>query len=683
MIAGALGASACGLDNPKGCDIAPTKGQVEPAKAPAWLRDARIAGIEVYAGQTACELKPVLDQLADEHVSVVEVDPELSAYLSEKEFKVQADLLDLIARGCHRRGMRAVAYYPTLEVLTADADKTDHTMGKDHPDWVQTSITGAPNMFVGGGGRVFWVRPGEESAWLCPNTGYRDYFNARIATLARTRIDGLWGDVPLYSDIVGEWPCVGPACSAKFKKETGLEIPNDMVWDDPVVRRWIMWRHQQIWEFEQNVVASAKRIRPTFEVIIETVTMDYNAGTLQGLDGAAADDGDVYRVWEVDAVSDATAMRHASADDWMSMTAMMRHARGVSHPRASWIFSYGLEEDDAEHVMALAITTGNNPYESKIPIMNTSVGHAYRKKMFGWLTDNIDIYRSTSANSTAILFSSASRDFLDRNAGVGLYTSLNPNDELWWSTNDFDSAKRLAYLGDYRGWHKTLVHAHIPYDVVTSPHATLETLNRYELLVAPSMVAMSKELLSALQAFVSKGGRLIVTGNDVATYDEAGKQSKASRLLTAFGLKDSPWTRHTYGAGEIFFSSWRLGKVYFNDDDPSVLARVEEALGDGGRQIQTNAPKAVVMDLRRTQEGAMQLLCANLDGLGEGGVGEYTPRDASFDVSLATRGDDLSVGVQSRPGEADRALAVTTTTKGTTFSLSLHTLAMVTLRAAS
>ncbi len=118
------------------------------------------------------------------------------------------------------------------------------------------------------------------------------------------------------------------------------------------------WRHRALWEFEQKVLQAAKAARQDFEVIIETVTMDYNAGTVQGLDGACADDGQVFRVWEVDAVSDNTAMREADADDWISMAVMMRHGRGCSAPRPSWIFSYGLKDDDAEQVMALAVIAG-------------------------------------------------------------------------------------------------------------------------------------------------------------------------------------------------------------------------------------------------------------------------------------------------------------------------------------
>ena len=67
--------------------------------------------------------------------------------------------------------MRCIAYYPTLESLTPDADNVASTMFKDHPDWVQLSMDGMPNTFVGGEGRVFWVDAGVESAWLCPTSG--------------------------------------------------------------------------------------------------------------------------------------------------------------------------------------------------------------------------------------------------------------------------------------------------------------------------------------------------------------------------------------------------------------------------------------------------------------------------------------------------------------------------------
>lgn len=685
--AAALGlAASCGLDS-AGQDplqvIRPDGPIKKPAPRPDWLRDARVAGFEAYVGQSALELKSILDRMADEHVSVVEIDPELSGYLSPEEFQKQLDLLHVISEGCHLRGMRAVAYYPTLEVLTKNADKTAHTMYKDHPDWIQVSIDDEPNVFVGGGGRVFWVEPGEESAWMCPTSGYVDYFNDRVAKLAGTSLDGVWGDVPLFSDIVGVWPCVNPTCNARFKDTTGFDPPTKVDWDDPVFRHWIDWRHDVIWEFEQDVYTAAKKVRQDFEVIIETVTMDYNAGTVQGLDGGSRDDGDVYRVWEVDAVSDATGMRNADKDDWVSMVAMMRHGRCSSYPRPSWIFSYGLEDDDAEHVMALAIVAGNNPYESKIPVMNTSTGSAYRKRMFGWLERNIAVYRAKPAAAAAVIFSSSSRDFLDRNAGVGLYTSLNPADKLWWSTRDLDSAKVLDYLGDYRGTIKTLMHAHVPHDIVTTPHVTPEVLAHYRLLVIPSAVALSVGHLDAIVGFVEAGGTVLLSGPDLGHYDAAGDLRDDPELLVRLAIdpKATGWVQSDRGKGRIYFNAKRTGREYFNTEDAAVLATYRQAAEHGGTQLELgNAPLPIFTDVRTDGQDAL-FLCANLDGLGEGGVGKYTPRDASFEVRLAVAKAPKEV-IVSVPdaGVEDKKAAFTYVDGRVRFALQVHSLALATIR---
>jgi len=677
----------CSLDPEGGdCSIDPDGPFKSPAPAPNWLAEARIGGIEAYVGQTACELKPILDALADQHVSVVEVDPELSSYLTEVEFEEQVQLLDLIAQGCHKRGMRAVAYYPTLEVLTSNADSVPHTMAKDHPEWLQVSITGKPNKFIGGGGRVFWVEPGQESAWMCPTSGYVDYFNKRVAALAKTALDGVWGDVPLFSDIVGEWPCLNDTCKAKFLKDTGLTPPKTVDWEDPTFRRWVGWRHRVMWEFEQNVVHAAKQVRQDFEVIIETVTMDYNAGTVQGLDGASGDDGQIYRVWEVDAVSDATGMHDADADDWISMAVMMRHGRGASAPRPSWIFSYGLEDDDAEHVMALVVATGNNPYESKIPVMNTSVGSAYRERMFGWIERNAEIYRSKSANAAAVIFSSASRDFLDRNAGVGLYTSLNPDDGLWWSDKQVDSAKELQYLGDYRGACKTLIHAHLPHDVVTTPHVTAELLKGYRLIVAPSLVAVSEQLVTALTGWVQAGGTLVLTGPDAGAYTEEGVERAQPRLLSELGLDPTAqrWTESVHGAGLVVYTPARAGRTYFGTEDAAIRDRLVNAAqaADARQVVTTNAPLPLVFDVRKTEAGDLQLLVANLDGLGEQGVGKYTPRDASFGVALDTGGKTPKKVTLSSPveGGVDQNLTFTEDSGRASFTMRVHALALATVK---
>ncbi|HVJ91638.1 MAG TPA: alpha-amylase family protein [Labilithrix sp.] len=636
-----------------------------------WLRGARVAGLTAFAEATACDFTAELDRMADERVSVVEVDSELSSYLDEPAFSEQLRVLDLVARESHARGMRCIAYWPILEVLTANAETTTHTMSKDHPDWVQIGIDGNPNVFVGGEGRAFWIDPGEESAWLCPTSGYVEWFLARLERLARTAVDGLWGDVPLLNDIVGEWPCVNASCKARFKASTGHDAPSSVNWNDPVFVRWVTWRHQLLFELEQRIVQTAKRVRSDFEVVIETVTMDYNAATVQGLDGAYADNGVIHRVWEVDAVSDASAMRQASHSDWSSMAVMMKYARGASGPRASWVFCYGEQEEDAERVMALAIATGSSPYETRIPQMNTSVGSAYRKRMYQWLERHPEILLSTSANSVAVLYSSTSRDVVDRARANGLYISTNAKDALWWSDEEGESTLSTEYVADFRGFCTLLMDRHVPFDVLTTPHAQAETLARYAAVVVSSAASMAPDLVERFRAYVHGGGVIVVTGADAGSYDELGGRRSRPMLLDALGVEASAGARREYplGAGRVLYFSERLGQTYLRSKDGAIADLVASFVGKG---IGVNAPEGVVFDVRSAEGGELVVACANFAGLGAQGVDGFTPRRVTLACALDVGGRSPTSVTITRPDAGARDVQVPVEMEGTRIRLSFE-----------
>ena len=77
------------------------------------------------------------------------------------------------------------------------------------------------------------------------HSGYVDVFLDRIKRIAATGLDGIWLDVPLFSELGAAWPDAGPAAAAKFLADTGLQVPRAVDWDDPVWRRWIAWRYQR------------------------------------------------------------------------------------------------------------------------------------------------------------------------------------------------------------------------------------------------------------------------------------------------------------------------------------------------------------------------------------------------------------------------------------------------------
>jgi hypothetical protein len=689
--------AACDDSGIDGCQLAPAADRRLPANED-WVTGARVAGISTAGDATVCDVRSVLDAFAAEHVSVVEIDPDLSLYLSDAQFATNVQTVDLVARECHARGMRAVAYYPVLEVLSPNANQGAPKMSADHPDWVQLFTNGQPNTFLGTGtGLVFWVEPGEESAWMCPTSGYVEYFLARIASLVGgSAIDGLWCDVPLLADISpqGTWPCNNATCRAQFARDNpGFALPDPIpgawpTFGDATFRRWVIWRHKLIHDLEQQILARAQAVRPEIRVIVETVTMDYNGGTLQGLDGAAFDDGALGRVWEVDAVSDGTAMRSAATRDWLSMAVMMKHARGAARPQPTWAICYGLNEDDAEYVMALAIATGCAPYESKIPVLDASVGDSYRARMFGWLEQHPEVLATPPSHDVAVLYSSTSRDALAPygNVGSALYVTTtlpageDPN--TWWSTDAGDAADAAPYVAELRGMGAILIGARSPFDYVTVPQASAVALAPYRLVVAPSPASLPSSVVSTLVGYVQQGGTLVVTGSDAGTYDELGNAQGEPALLTALGIApaSSGWTTSTLGAGRVLHTPLRVGMLSFIGL-PVDLTPLSGLLPPPRVSVDAPPPTTLVLELRTTATGDLLVLIANLTGLGAT-PGAFTPQPVSFNLIVPTAGRQVMATV-SRPdaGVADVQPPVTAQSPGTaSIPVSVTALALATVR---
>ena len=339
-----------------------------PMKA-AWLGQARIAGAELFSEMTADEIAKNISALADQNVSVIEANSDLSRFLTDKEFDAEIDLMRRYSEAAHRKAMKVVWYYPVLEVLTPNAKRGARSMYQAHRTWVQRGLDGKPNIFFGGThgkSRVHWVDPNTESAWMSLHSPYADMFLARIKRIAATGVDGIWLDVPLYNDIGTPWADTSSGAAAKFNTDTGMNTPKSVNWSDPAWRRWVAWRYQEITNFLLRIRDTAKSVTDDISIIVETVTLDYGAATMLGLDGSSMKTTPgMIQVWEVDAISDRTGMREARPDDWISLIGMSKFAKAASGKKPSWMFAYGKEPDDGLLVMAEALAAGNHPYETK------------------------------------------------------------------------------------------------------------------------------------------------------------------------------------------------------------------------------------------------------------------------------------------------------------------------------
>jgi hypothetical protein len=578
-----------------------------PGLTPAWPGHARIAGAELFAEMTAGEIASNLSALVAQNVSVIEADSDLSRLLTDKEFEADLDLMRRYCDAAHRLGVKVVWYYPALEVLSPKAKQGQPSMYKMHPNWVQQGLDGKPNIFYGsrghGRGRLHWVEPGTESAWMSIHSPYSDMFLERISKVSATGVDGIWLDVPLFNDIGAAWADMSPGAAAKFRADTGFDAPKRVNWDDPVWRRWIAWRYQEISNFISRIRDTAQAVSKDIVIVVETVTLDYDAATQLGLDGSTMKSvPGIIQVWEVDALSDRTGMREARPDDWISLISMSKFGKAASGQKPSWMFAYGKEADDGLLVMAEVVAAGNHPYETRIPLMTTTVGAAYRKRMFSWIEQqDRRLFESQSAAKVAVYYSPESRDYVDKASGSGLYATIKAKDNLWWTNESVNSVYSLTYLAEHRGIVKWLVRNHVPFDILVKPDAN--ELSGYEVVIAPSLVSISDRDADLLDKYVAKGGHLIITGSAPTSLDELGNL-RSEPILKLPSQEEPPTTLPSgAGRGQLVHAAQLLGKSYLTSD----VSVNDRALNDliGGLlpfQLQTDAGKDVHVELRASGE---------------------------------------------------------------------------------
>ena len=75
------------------------------------------------------------------------------------------------------------------------------------------------------------------------------------------------------------WPSCD-ACSADaFQSDTGLPMPTVADWDDPVFRRWVVWRHSQISDFLLAEKEVARAVKPDIVFFNENSGLDTGRST--------------------------------------------------------------------------------------------------------------------------------------------------------------------------------------------------------------------------------------------------------------------------------------------------------------------------------------------------------------------------------------------------------------------
>ena len=406
-----------------------------------------------------------------------------------------------VAEAAHRAGNKAFVYIAGTECITANAEKSPHSLAKDHPGWLQRNIKGEPAIFTSGA--AFWIRPGDEDVWVSPlATEWRQLYMERVRQIAATGIDGIYVDIPYwmthFDGWENTWASFDDYTVAAFQRSTGLDARHDLKlgdFSDANFRKWVDFRMDTLTDFVREIRDTARSINPAIMLIPEIYP---------GIEEEAVRVGaDVYQMY---GVVDAIAHEYEFGEgdhlassrtqlDWFLYQAGMLSFRAFAQGKATWILNYSWdgdkEVDPREAMKNLAmsqIMAGVNVWDAPGHSMAGSNDLATRTTTFRW----IEQYQKTfyrpriPMHPVGIYFSPASRNY---------------------SANEF--------LPSFRGALVLLLQKHLEFQVVTP-----RTLSNFhgEVLVLPNVSTLAETEKATLQNFVSKGGRLVVTGADTTGF---------------------------------------------------------------------------------------------------------------------------------------------------------------------
>jgi hypothetical protein len=411
------------------------------------------------------------------------------------EEKLKA-IRDVAARA-HAVGNRAFVYIAGTECITANGDKTPHTLAKEHPDWLQRKITGEPAIF--GGGSAFWIRKGDEDVWVSPYApDWRKIYMERVRQIAGTGIDGIYVDIPYwmthFEGWEDTWASFDDYTVAAFKKETGLDAKKDLKlgdFSDNNFRKWIEFRIQTFTDFMQEIGRNAKSVNPEIKTIAEIYP---------GIEKESVRVGaDVYSLY---GVVDAIAHEYEFGDgdhmassrtplDWFNYQVGMYSFRAFAQGKATWILNYSWDGDKKvdrrEAMMNLAVSeimTGSNFWDAPGHSMAGSNDIATRKRIFSWIKAHEDVFYRPRTEI----------------APVGVYFSPE-------TRNHYAD----EFVSSYRGILILLMQKHLEFQVVT-PRALAEF--RGHTLILPDVRVMSNNEKVWVRKYVDGGKTLVVTGED-------------------------------------------------------------------------------------------------------------------------------------------------------------------------
>ncbi|GAA3085306.1 hypothetical protein JOF29_002943 [Kribbella aluminosa] len=397
------------------------------------------------------------------------------------------DLVGETKQALEDRGIGVAAYHSVI---------FDNWAGERHPEWRTQPMDSYPTR--GWTGRY---------VTMCANhLEYRQYEMTQIAALVeRYDFDALWLDMAFWTAI-----CVCETCAAKFRAETGLELPERVDWQDSTWCAFQAARERWIAEFFVVLRDAAREVRPDLAVT-HNLAPGLN-GWFHGqqsdhaqLDTFAA--GDLYggRDQETFVLALMRNLAPGELTEFMtSRTTNLNHHCSTKSEHEMLIEACAAVAYGSAFLFIDAI----DPSGNLNPRTYDRIGQVFTKtKVFDRWTGGEPL------EDVAVLYSDASR--IDPTQVGGHEGTGGPS-----------TPHQRAVIGISR----MLRRLHVPFGVLT--HKTLATrIDKFKVLVLPEAVRLTDEACEVVRQFVRRGGAVYASGG-------AGLLQADGRRLDDFLLAD-------------------------------------------------------------------------------------------------------------------------------------------------
>ena len=505
-----------------------------------WTHYVRIAGHGLNKGNIESTIKDAQET----HLFGFEVDNDIPGrYNSFLDPAEKLEAIRLLAERTHAVNNRAFVYIAGLECITGDADKTEHTFFKDHPDWVQRDINNRPAMF--GGGDAFWIAKGDEDVWISPYAKeWRKIYMEHIRKIAATGIDGIYVDIPYwmthFDGWENSWASFDEYTVEAFRNKTGLDARKEVKTgdnNDANFRKWIDFRIETLTEFMAEISQNAKSVNPECKVIAEIYP-----GIGEEAVRVGADVFELYNV--VDAIAHEFSGGGGNASgknpqDWFHRMIGMYTFRAFAGDKASWMLSYSWDKSNKvkpiEPMKNLALSNliaGTNNYDAAGHVMSGSNDIETRKLINKWTVVNENTFYKPRKPI----------------APIGIYFS--PKTRNYYPD---------TFIESFQGMMKMMLQAHLEFQVVTP--VTLKDFNG-EVLMLPDVKCISTDEAELLQKYIKEGKGLIVTG-ETGRFDGVGQENKNNLIFDLLKIAGADMKIKSNDKGNKFIYYPECpGKVY-------------------------------------------------------------------------------------------------------------------------